>query len=210
MGTTLENPVWASCNSVAVILVISASNRSDSQSLKISKVLQQKVIEQGQSAELLDLHAADLPLFKLQPWEGWPAISDQLSRADGYVFVVPEWHGMVPPALLNMLMFASTELAHKPVLMVGVSSGGGGAYPLAELKSFGGKNRHYVFVPAHIVIRQVESLFNSLAPDADNQIDSELHERAEHALAMLIAYAQALTTVRGMSHLELLKFPNGM
>ena len=48
--------------------------------------------------------------------------------------VSPEWNGMVPSMLTNFFLLCSNnELAHKPGLLVGVSSGTGGSYPVAEL-----------------------------------------------------------------------------
>ncbi len=49
-------------------------------------------------------------------------LKQQLSSSDGFVFVSPEWNGMMSLTLPNMLHYVSQELANKPVMLVGVSA----------------------------------------------------------------------------------------
>ena len=116
------------------ILVISASMRSNSQSLKVAKWLSAHSAKLGAESSVLDLHEVKLPLFDDGETvaENLPQILNQLKSADGYVFVTPEWNGMMSHGLINMLHFVEDkEMAYKPVMLVGVSAGRGGVRPAA-------------------------------------------------------------------------------
>ena len=70
-------------------------------------------------------------------------ISDSLSSSDGFIIVVPEYGGMATPNAKNFfLLFNNGELFHKPGLIISISSGTGGAYPISELRSSSYKNSH--------------------------------------------------------------------
>ena len=65
--------------------------------------------------------------------------------------ISPEWAGMAPAHLKNfLLMCDGGELAHKPAQLIGVSSGMGGAYPIAELRMSGYKNNFLMWLPDHM------------------------------------------------------------
>ena len=89
--------------------------------------------------------------------ETWNSISENLSNADGFILVVPEYGGMATPAAKNIFLLSGNgEFAHKPGLIVSISSGNGGAYPIAELRSSSYKNTHIMWIPENIIIRNVE------------------------------------------------------
>ena len=80
--------------------------------------------------------------------------------------VVPEYGGMSTPnsknffLLFNFFFFfffflLNGELFHKPGLIVSISSGNGGAYPISELRSSSYKNSHIMWIPENIIIRNV-------------------------------------------------------
>lgn len=194
------------------ILVLCASNRpGERESRKISDRIAEKLTQLDQQPDLLDLQEVKLPLFDNTDSSEWQAIKERVAAADGFVWVVPEWNGMAPPSIINFLSYANgRELAHKPVLIMTVSSGTGGAYPLAELKAFGGKNRHYVLVPEHIVFRKVSDLFNAAQPNETNEFDQILHKRTDFALRTLLQYADKLTDIRQALGSELDNFHFGM
>ena len=130
-------------------VVISGSTRKNSESSKVSRfvVNSLKQADQGQEVDLVDLSTANIPNWSEDFWGDeppsleWTAVSNQLKQCQAVVLVAPEWNGMVPPALMNIFLLASKdELAHKPGLIVTVSSGEGGTYPVAQLRNFGAKN----------------------------------------------------------------------
>ncbi len=204
------------------LTVISGSHRKDAQSLKVAKYIERRLRERELCEEtwLYSLSGNPLPLWDESIWAGdeaWQArlspISEQLKSSDGFVVIAPEWHGQVPAGLKNFfLMWTSknAELAHKPALIVTVSSADGGAYPVAELRMSSYKNSRICYLPEHVIIRNVESVLND-DPDANNEsADSYFRARIDYALALLKEYSVALKGVRASGAAELKAYPNGM
>ena len=191
------------------IAILSGSSRPDSQSAKVAAYLQQQLQQHGQQACVLDLAATPLPLWPVGPAEHWPAMQAQLADADALVVIAPEWHGMACPAVKNFFLYASkAELAHKPGLLVGVSSGVGGAYPISELRASGYKNSRLCYLPEHLIIRQVEQVLNAGA--ALGESDQRIRARIDYALDILCQYAEALKPVRANISFANPDFANGM
>jgi hypothetical protein len=106
-------------------------------------------------------------------------------------------------------MWGKGELAHKPALICTVSSGDGGAYPVAELRMSSYKNNRICYIPEHIIVRNVEAVLNAEGennPDADEYF----RERIPYALRILNAYATALKPVRESGVTRDDRFKNGM
>ena len=123
------------------ISIISASHRINSQSKKVSNFLLNSLsnLESQLDTFVLDLADADLPMWSPEKKEGkgiwgetWKSISSNLNNSDGFILVVPEYGGMATPAAKNIfLLCGNGELAHKPGLIVSISSGNGGSYPIS-------------------------------------------------------------------------------
>jgi NAD(P)H-dependent FMN reductase len=191
------------------ITIISASTRAGSASLRVAEYIQAQYAAQQIEANILDLNTSRLPLYddsESGPWqEVWRPMSEQLAAADGYVFVSPEWNGTTGPGLINLMLYAGTELAHKPVMLVGVSSGRGGTYPLADMRLMGYKNRHYVIIPENAIVQHVEETL------VDGQMtDGWVRDRLQYGTTVLVEYAKALAQVRQSGVLDLVKFKNGV
>lgn len=178
------------------IAVISSSQRSNSQSLRISHSIGRRLEAAGATAEVHDLHklALSTDFEEVGETDAAKPTVERLERSDGAVFVTPEWHGMPSPGLLNFLLHIGTALAHKPVMLVGVSSGRGGAYPIAALRATGYKNSKYVMIPEHLVFRNVKELMVDEA--ASSEDDDYIRRRTDFAVATLLAYAEGLAAVR--------------
>ncbi|HWR81011.1 MAG TPA: NAD(P)H-dependent oxidoreductase [Pseudomonas sp.] len=195
------------------ITLVAGSSRSPSQSAKVAHYLRQRLIQLGHSSaeqcQVVGLGATPLPLWPAADSGPWPTIQQQLAQADALVVIAPEWHGMACPAIKNFFIYASkAELAHKPGLLVGVSSGVGGAYPISELRASSYKNCRLCYVPEHLIVRHVEQSFNPGEPGDDN--DRRIRERADYALDVLIKYAHALKPLRASIDLSNPAFGNGM
>lgn len=201
------------------ISVISASHRENSQSLKVAKHIQ-KTLGKGISDDtwLFGLQGNPLPLWDQRVWENDPEwnsiltpLKEQLASSDGFVFVVPEYHGQVPAGLKNFfLLFSKYELGHKPALIVTVSSADGGSYPVAELRMSSYKNNRICYIPDHLIIRHVEKVLNDNPQDNDSSADGYFRERIEWNLQLLKEYAVALRQVRASGIIHNDKFKNGM
>lgn len=87
----------------------------------------------GSTVEIVDLADFNLPLLD----ESMPAmygqyanehtkkLADLIGKADGYVWVTPEYNHAPSPALLNAISYLSSEWSYKPVAFVGYGSLGG-------------------------------------------------------------------------------------
>jgi len=202
------------------ISIISGSHRHGSQSEKVARFVQRTLEEKGLCDEtwLFTLAGNPLPLWDQGIWDGepeWQArlspLSAQLASSDGFVVVSPEWHGQVPAGLKNFfLMWGKGELAHKPALIVTVSSGDGGSYPVAELRMSSYKNNRLCYIPEHVIVRHVESVLNDNAADNNQDADRYFRTRFAYALSILREYALALRQVRDSGAVATSEFKNGM
>ena len=197
------------------VSVIAASHRRKSQSKRICDIIQLRLKELQPNLTLfsLDLAEVDLPLWSPDKSKGqgvwgqtWTQISNELSESDGFVFIVPEYGGMATPSAKNLfLLCGNGELTHKPSLIVSVSSGNGGAYPIADLRSFSYKNSHIIWIPENIIIRNVEQ-YN---PGTHGKIIPEwLDDRIQYTLQLLLAYSFNMTSLREIINRK--DFGNGM
>ena len=197
------------------ISIISASHRTNSQSKRISNLLQNNLLNNKSGLEMFSLDLADalLPLWSPEKKNGkgvwgqtWGSISDKLLQSDGFIFVVPEYGGMATPAAKNFfLLCGNGELSHKPGLIVSVSSGNGGAYPITELRSSSYKNTHIMWIPENIIIRNVED-FNP-GNHGDN-IPEWLDDRIDYVLELLLVYVSNMKPLRELINRK--DFGNGM
>src|SRR5579872_7479906 len=107
-----------------------------------------------------------------------------------------EWNGMLPPQLVNFFQLCTNqELAHKPALIISVSSGSGGAYPIAELRISSSKNTKICYIPENIIVRDVNNVLNCYE-NIDGDDDQYIRDRMQHALSLLNLYAGALNPIR--------------
>ena len=172
------------------ITIISGSHRHNSQSEKVAKHVQAVLRAKGSQAEIFSLAGNPLPLWDESIWEensAWGALlaplSAQLAASDGFVIITPEWHGQVPAGLKNFfLLWGKNELAHKPALIIAVSSSTGGAYPVAELRMSSYKNNRICYLPEHIIIRQVTQVLNEDTSTNDPTTDAYYRKRLEWGL----------------------------
>jgi len=199
------------------ITLISGSHRQPSQSRKVADFMAGRLAQQSIEHDILDLGGNPLPLWEQSIWDDDPQwlerlapIRQQCASSDAFVVIAPEWHGQVPAGLKNLfLLLSKKELGHKPALIVAVSSGGGGSYPVAELRMSSYKNNRICYLPEHLIIRDVENVLNE-APNADHPSDTHYRNRIDWNLNMLQHYAVSLKQVREGMDLFPPEFGNGM
>ena len=197
------------------ISIISASHRINSQSKKISNLIQDILIKMDSKLDtnILDLADAGLPLWSPEKKDGkgiwgetWRSISSNLDASDGFILVVPEYGGMATPASKNIfLLCGNGEFSHKPGLIVSISSGNGGAYPISELRSSSYKNTHIMWIPENIIIRNVEE-FNP--GKHGKNIPEWLDNRINYVLKLFLTYASNMKPIREIVNRK--DFGNGM
>ena len=103
------------------------------------------------------------------------------------------------------LVFNNGELFHKPGLIVSISSGSGGAYPISELRSSSYKNTHIMWIPENIIIRNVEQ-FNP--GNHGILIPNWIDQRIKYSCNLLIKYAEYLKPIQKFINRK--EFSNGM
>ncbi|MFM8332099.1 MAG: NADPH-dependent FMN reductase [Candidatus Methylumidiphilus sp.] len=198
--------------------IISGSHRPQSQSGKVARFIAERLpaLNPEASSYILDLGKTPLPLWDEGIWakdqtilDIWNPISAEFANSDAVVVIAPEWGGMVPAALKNLLLFAADgSLYHKPGLIVGVSSSRNGAYPVAELRVSSYKNTHIQYISEHVIVRQVNEVLNGDEPQSED--DTLLRKRLDYSLAVLAEYAKALQAVRASGVLKRKEYPFGM
>ena len=197
------------------ISIISASHRINSESKKISDFLEKNLLKLNNNIDIffLDLAKSSLPMWSPDKKIGvgvwgktWNSISKNLETSDGFILVVPEYGGMATPSAKNIfLLCGNGEFSHKPGLIVSVSSGNGGAYPISELRSSSYKNTHIMWIPENIIIRNVEE-FN---PGSHGKnIPDWLDDRIDYVLNLLLAYTSNMKPLRTIINRK--DFGNGM
>lgn len=185
--------------------IISGSHRPQSGSNKTADYIAKRLpnLIERTEVDVIKLSDEALPLWDESFYSQesdlsaqWQPLSDRLRMADAYVVISPEWAGMVPPGLKNLLLFSTRgEMSHKPALIVTVSSGQGGSYPVSELRSSGYKNSHICYIPEHIIVRHADQMFNQASLPA-NSLDQYIRDRLDYGLTLLNAYSDGLSLVR--------------
>lgn len=199
--------------------IISGSNRADSGSRKVTDYCMYYLKEElGHETELLDMHEVKLPLWSEDVWNKeseharqWSELKAQLGECDGYIIVAAEWNGTIPPSLQNLIMhFDRNTVGHKPALLIGVSAGRGGAYPIHELKASINKNNRMLVVPDYVIVRDVNDVFENKALDESQESDYYLKSRSRESIDELIVYAKHCHAVRDELDFDYSRFTNGM
>jgi NAD(P)H-dependent FMN reductase len=198
--------------------IIIGSHRVKSQSAKVAEFARQLLMNTDGTSQFytLDLATKNLPLWDEGVWNGAPAwatswgpIAEQLRTCDAFIVLAPEYSGMVPAALKNFFLLASKdEIGHKPGLIVAVSSGRGGSYPVAELRMSSYKNTRINWIPEHMIVRNAEQVLNG--PQSISEEDEFTRSRLGYCLRVLKEYGKALKIVRDSGVLDYKTHPNGL
>ena len=197
------------------ISLISTSHQKNSQSKRVLEIIKNIILEIDSKIKCyeIDVFKLNIPLWTSEKKENpkfWEndvkKISDDLASSDGFIFIVPEYGGMATPSAKNFfLVFNNGELFHKPGLIVSISSGSGGAYPISELRSSSYKNTHIMWIPENIIIRNVEQ-FNP--GNHGILIPNWIDERIKYSCNLLIKYAEYLKPIQKFINRK--EFSNGM
>jgi NAD(P)H-dependent FMN reductase len=198
------------------IAIISGSHRDNSESERVGRFIKTHLGSLGVESHLISLANNPIPLWDEEVWSDsprwsavWGPISQTLQECSAIVVISPEWAGMVPPALKNFMLLCSTaDVAHKPALIVAVSAGLGGSYPVNELRISSYKNNRLLYIPDHVIVRNVGSVLHGDAPQDEG--DTAVRKRFDNSLKILIEYGKALSEVRASGVINFKEHPYGM
>lgn len=183
------------------ILIINFSLQKESQSQKVSQYLLTEIKnKESKSINYIDLNLAMWSEELSENEEVLKPIKDKLQEATGYIFVTPEYNGACTPALNNFCLFLGKESYHKPVLLVSVSAGISGSYPITEARSYGYKNTKLNYIPEHLIIRNAYSLLNTNT-DIESSVelskeDKYIRDRITYTLANFDIYCTYSKNIR--------------
>ncbi len=186
------------------LLIISASQRKLSQSAKVAQYFAESVSGYEEIVHL------ELCQYQLPYWDGeqssklsqatdWPMIYKHIQASDAFIAITPEWGGMATPLLKNfLLMCASQDTAHKPILLTSISNGVSGVFPIAELRMNAFRNNKLVVIADHLVIRNVEEVLNpiSVSNSKISTRDSSIRHRIGYTLHTLQKYSKHFKALR--------------
>jgi azobenzene reductase len=202
------------------ITIVVGSHRQISNSAKVGSLVSQILLTQNPELQIstIDLGKTPLPMWDEKVWENslsWNQIlqphRETLNQTDGLVIISPEYSGMASPALKNFFLFwGGNTLAHKPAMLVGVTENAcNGAYPIAELRMSSYKNSRILYIPDHVIVRNVDDL-PSLLVEITDKDQLRTISRLQHSTKILLAYTKALQPMRNQTDFELETFAFGM
>jgi len=200
---------------------VSSSQRDESKSFAVAKYLQYNILNHMPDVDssildlsrypfLLDHYGVYREGLGQENKDGSAAVLArnkrevlaQLYDCDAVIFIAPEWGGMIPPALVNLLLLTANgsagglPLGHKPAFAIGISASTGGSNPISLLKAYAAKNSHLTWLPLHAIIQNVDDFIaQDWAPQLDNRF-SQVQSRLLVGLKSLTIYAEQLACVR--------------
>lgn len=123
-----------------MITIISGTNRSNSNSFKVSGLCNDIVKAAGAESQIFsleDLHNDFLlsEMYQEQSSEFKNQVSQYIHKADKIIFVVPEYHGSYPGVLKVFLdAISADDIMDKKTMLIGVASGhAGGIRPIGHM-----------------------------------------------------------------------------
>ena len=193
------------------ITILSGSTRQNSASANVSRYIFSQLSEVDADVEraIFDLAQLNLPMWDEET--DLSALADhhaQLEQSDAFVFVIPEWHGMVPPAVKNLFFLFNGVFRHKPAYLVTGSAGTGGRYPISEMRASAYKNAYINYIPVNTVIDRVATVISE-----EGQYIAEkafVQRRVDEGLRILIEYSKAFQLIRESEIVQEKRFPNGV
>jgi len=163
-----------------MITIICGSNRLNSNSLKVAKIVQAKFKEHQVESRIIDL--AEIPQMALdakfygKTSTDLKKYEDKLLTSDGVITITPEYNGSYPGILkyfLDLIDFP-TAFKHKPVAFIGVSAGQFGALtPVAHLQTVFGYCESHIF-GQKVYFPRVHKLLSDDGSEITDQFVSDL------------------------------------
>ena len=184
------------------ILIISGTNRPNSNALKIARTLEAHYQREAMPAELLSLEQLPREAFEPSAYATKPpAVVEMQNRvlaACGLHVVTPEYNGSFPGVLkyfIDLLKFPES-FENKPVAYVGEAMGiWGGMRAVEQLQMIFGY-RHAHSFPVRVFIPGVAKLLDASGKLTDQAIEQRLAEQVKG----FIRYIPAVTACHSSLH----------
>ena len=181
-----------------MIAIISGTNRSDSNTRKVSQQIEKIYAALKVPHQVLDLAKLPPEIFLPSSYGEKPAgfrpFADAVLQASGLVVVTPEYNGSVPGVLkyfIDMLKFPES-FERKPVCFVGLAAGIWGALrPVEQLQQIFGYRNAFIF-PQRVFLPGVNGLLDAQGRLQDNELIGRLQAQA----AGFVDFVERLQSVR--------------
>jgi NAD(P)H-dependent FMN reductase len=178
-----------------MITLISGTNRPASNTLKITRCLEEIYGQLKVPCRVLDLGQMPPEVFSPAAYGAKPAafkpFSDAVLNAAGLHVVSPEYNGGVPGVLkyfIDMLKFPES-FERRPVCFVGVAAGIWGALrPVEQLQAIFGYRNAYLY-PERVFLPQIGNLID----DAGHLRDPEILQRLRKQAAGFVEFVEKTT-----------------
>lgn len=117
------------------IVIIHGTARKNNRSQHVAAWMCERVTQHTKlEATVVNPASAGIKLTDESNGDKYPELKNTLKQADGYIIVTPEYNHSYPGSLKILLDLFYDEYAHKPVGLVGVSTGDfGGARAITAL-----------------------------------------------------------------------------
>jgi len=93
---------------------------------------------------------------------------------------------------------------------VTVSVADGGSFPVAELRMSSYKNNRICYLPEHLIIRYVDTVFNEDSSQNKDSAQTYFEARLAYCLRLLREYALAFRQIRASGAATLAEYTSGM
>ncbi|MBL8018329.1 MAG: NAD(P)H-dependent oxidoreductase [Leptospirales bacterium] len=188
-----------------MIEIVSGTNRPDSKTIKLARIICQLYIDAGSEAQILDL--VDLPpeiflpsSYKKKP-DGFLAMQQRILTSRGVHIVVPEYNGSFPGALkyfIDMLKFPEC-LEHRAVAFTGLADGLWGGIRAVEQLQMVFNYRNAYCLPERVWFPQIGK---KLSADATAINDDFQYGLLKDQVKRFIAFSdrnsnEAATAIKG-------------
>jgi chromate reductase, NAD(P)H dehydrogenase (quinone) len=165
-----------------MIVVISGTNRTGSNTLKVAKLARRQLEAAGENVVLIDLREMPARLFTPDAYGTKPPefepVQKAILEADGILTVTPEYNGSYPGVLkyfIDMLRFPES-LVDMPAAFIGLASGEwGGLRPVEQLEMVF-HYRHAHLYGRRLFLKGISKLLDEEGRLADPELARRLDE----------------------------------
>lgn len=177
------------------ILLISGTNRPDSNALRVARVILGHYQAIGANVEIFSLEELPREVFDPSSYAtkppGMVAIQQRVLDASGLHIVTPEYNGSFPGVLkyfIDMLKFPES-FENKPVAFTGEAAGIWGALrPIEHLQAIFGYRNAHIF-PDRVFIPGIPQKLDAQGKMLDAAIDKRLAKQAAGFVAYVAKFA---------------------
>lgn len=177
--------------------IISGTDRHDSNTFKVSKVIQKIYKDLGEEVEIIDLkvvkpHLHEGPFYGVTAPNDLKHYAEKIMKSDGLIVVTPEYNGSMPGVLkyfIDHLKFPES-FEYRPVAFVGLGFMFGGLRPVEHLQQIFGYRNAFIY-PQRVFMMNAPKIMDKEGNITDAPMLDLLKLQAQGFQAFTKALAQA-------------------